>query len=67
MPQEILDSWMDYYEVADKNRIVIKGKEDRGFLIIFSGKENFDKNRNTFAGFYFFYSCPRLFKKIHYR
>ncbi len=32
IPQEILDAWLDYYDIVDKNRIVIKGRQDTGII-----------------------------------
>lgn len=32
LPQEIINSWLDYYDIVDKNRIVIKGTQDTGII-----------------------------------
>ena len=32
LPQEILDVWLDYYDVVDKNRIIIKNRQDTGII-----------------------------------
>jgi hypothetical protein len=32
IPQEILDAWLDYYDIVDKDRIVIKGKQETGII-----------------------------------
>ncbi|MFH0975618.1 MAG: FecR family protein [Spirochaetota bacterium] len=41
LPQEILDSWLDYYEVVDKNKIEIKGKQDTGIFDYILRKRKF--------------------------
>jgi hypothetical protein len=32
LPQEILDAWLDYYDIVDKDRIIIKGRHDAGII-----------------------------------
>jgi len=32
VPQEILQTWFDYYAIDDRNRIIIRKKNDEGFI-----------------------------------
>ncbi|MBN2403270.1 MAG: FecR domain-containing protein [Spirochaetes bacterium] len=41
LPQEILDAWLDYYDVVGKDRIIIKGREDRGMIDYILRKRKF--------------------------
>ena len=41
LPQEVLDYWLDYYEIIDKNKIVVKGKQDSGFIDYILRKRKF--------------------------
>jgi hypothetical protein len=41
LPQEILDSWLDYYDVVDKDRIIIKGRQDIGIIDYILRKRKF--------------------------
>jgi hypothetical protein len=41
LPQEILDVWLDYYDVVDKNRIIIKDRQDTGIIDSILRKKKF--------------------------
>ena len=41
LPQDILDSWLDYYYVVDKKKIMIKNKEETSIIDYILRKRQF--------------------------